>query len=189
MNAKKRDWRLFQDRGIAFPVSRLIPLPTGLISYVRELGVQDIVRGTEFDPRETETLLRYGAETDWTKTPGFLWYDYETDRFSAMLRHPGGNEDGKAYPIRIVLPESCRSPWPILEVADYNPRGKRFVLECFHPPKVASDAVPIFLRKVVGRSRPYRPYTGVSPSLRLLMKGDPSLMKTRMSPLRCHWLR
>lgn len=144
MNAKNRDWRLFQDRGIASPVGRLLPLPTGLISYVRELGVQNIVRGTEFDPRETETLLRYAAETDWTKTPGFLWYDYETDRFSAMPRHPGGHDDGKAYPTRVVLPESRRSPWPILEVADYYPRGKGFVPECFHPLEVAPDAVPIF---------------------------------------------
>ena len=144
MNAKNRDWRLFQDRGIASPVGRLLPLPTGLISYVRELGVQNIVRGTEFDPRETETLLRYAAETDWTKTPGFLWYDYETDRFSAIPRHPGGHDDGKAYPTRVVLPESRRSPWPILEVADYYPRGKGFVPECFHPLEVAPDAVPIF---------------------------------------------
>ena len=72
VNAKNRDWRLLQDRGIASPVGRLLPLPTGLISYVRELGVQNIVRGTEFDPPETETLLRYAAETDWRKTPGFL---------------------------------------------------------------------------------------------------------------------
>ena len=111
---------------------------------VRELGVQDIIRGTEFDPRETETLLRYAAEADWTKSPGFLWYNYETDRFSAMRRHPGEHDDIKAHPTRVVLPDCRRSQWLILEVADYYPREKRFVPECFNPPEVPSGAVPVF---------------------------------------------
>ena len=171
MNAKDCDWRLFHDRGIASPVGRLMHLPAGLISYIRDLGVEKIVRGTEFDPSETETLLRYAAETDWTKTPGFFRYDYEICRLSAMPRHPGGHDDGKAYPTRVVLLEFRRSLWPILEVADYSPRGKEFVPECFHLLVAASDAVMIFLRIVMERSRPCRPYTGFRPSLRLLMKG------------------
>lgn len=61
MNAKSRDWRLFQDRGISSPIGTLLPLPVGLISYIRELDIQNLVRGTEYGPQETEALLLYAA--------------------------------------------------------------------------------------------------------------------------------
>ena len=95
-----------------------MPLPVGLISYICELGVLNIVRGTEYYPQEMEKLLRYTAETDWTNTPGFLWYDYEADRFASILRHSGRHENSKDYPTRVVIPEAQRPPWPIFEVTD-----------------------------------------------------------------------
>lgn len=143
INSKCKDWRLYQDVDIPSPLGRLFPLPATLVAYVRTLGLQNILRGTDFRVGEVEVLLSYVAETDWGETPGFLWYDYTTGTFAAMPLHPAGRDNGKAYRDRVVLPASRRPHAEPLTVVDYFPRGAGFVADCLRPPATPLDDVPI----------------------------------------------
>ena len=142
INSKCTDWRLYNDEDLPSPPGRLFPLPDSLVQFVRKLGLHNVLRETEYRVEEVETLLTYVAETDWSKTPGFLWYDYDSDTFAAIPRHPAGRDDAKEYPTRVVLPLGRRPPLETFEADDYYPRGKGFVEECLQPCATASALVP-----------------------------------------------
>lgn len=93
--------------------------------------MQNTVRGTEYLLGHVDILLRYVADIRWSNSPGFLWYDYEEDRFFPIPHHPSGRENGRAYPSRIVStnlehPKGSRGT----TAPDYFPQGFVFVPEC-----------------------------------------------------------
>ena len=188
MNAKSRDWRFLRDYVISSPAGRRMPLPVGLIYYIRELGVQNIVRRTEYDLQETESLLRYTAETDWTKTPGFLLFDYKADRFAPIPRHPGGTTMAKIIPLGLSFLRLGAPRGPSLKSAIINLTGKGSFRGASVPPSSLRTPFTFPPRIVTGLYRRYRPYTGESLLLRLPMKGNSSLMTTSVSLPRCRWL-
>lgn len=99
------------------------PLPfAGFPGYfIRRLGIQNIVRGTEYLREHVDILLRYVSTTLWSHTPGLLGYEYEVDTFSTNLLHPAGNENTHSYPARqlVSTPYHPRR-WRLLEINTFN---------------------------------------------------------------------
>ena len=115
------------------PAGRMFPLPRPLIEYLFKLGLQNLVRGTEYSEREARYWLQLSVSTDWSQTPGFLWYDSDRNLFYAITRSYQVQDDGRNYGARteIPLPQWFReaSHW---EVPDYYPDEGRFTPRNFN---------------------------------------------------------
>eukprot|EP00178_Gracilaria_changii_P002413 TRINITY_DN13551_c0_g1_i1.p2 TRINITY_DN13551_c0_g1~~TRINITY_DN13551_c0_g1_i1.p2 ORF type:complete len:328 (-),score=12.28 TRINITY_DN13551_c0_g1_i1:724-1707(-) len=136
VRTKCRDWRLYQDAEWSSPVGRVLPLPAAVVRHARGLGIQNILRGSDFGFADARALLWDVTRIDWSQTPGFFWYDYESNTYHDIPRHPGGRDDGNAYtnmppygPNEEVEPD-CEAN----EFAAYWPQELGFVPACPEDP-------------------------------------------------------
>lgn len=58
-NVWENEYRIWNTRVLPSPEGPLVPLPRPLIQLIRELGVQNIVRDTEYGVEEAKALLFY----------------------------------------------------------------------------------------------------------------------------------
>lgn len=70
--------------------------------------MQNIVRSTEYGLEEAKDLFDYVLLSDWAQTPGFFWFDYDTEGFSTIPRHTLGHEDGFVYQNKPILAVSVK---------------------------------------------------------------------------------
>ncbi|CAN8073882.1 unnamed protein product [Agarophyton chilense] len=84
---RSEDWRVWYDENIPGPRGRLIPLPDIMIRFLKNLGIRNIFRGSQFDVEETEALLDHVLQVEWRKTPDFLRYDQDTDSLTPIPLH------------------------------------------------------------------------------------------------------
>lgn len=114
---RDRDARLYEmDEGPHY--GRLLPLPLGLVDLIRGMGLQNILRGSRIPTAGAERALRLSVETDWSSTPGFLWYDFFTGEFPTM---PASGNSGPIS--RQELPAGRRPEWKEVTVSNYFPSG------------------------------------------------------------------
>lgn len=108
---------------------RLVPLQPRVIAFIRELRVQNIVRGTNHRADHVKTLLHYVLHVTWSKNAGYLWYDYDTEEFWAILEHPLGRDDGKVYEAKPLLNTTV----DVWRIDDYDPHAIGFDVNWLHP--------------------------------------------------------
>lgn len=87
---------------------------------------------TDYELETMETLLDYVLEIDCAKPPGYLWYDYDSDKFSPTIRHPLSKNVGLAYEARPMLADSPLVPRQV--VPDYYQQAIGFNEDCLEPP-------------------------------------------------------
>lgn len=110
INSKCTNWLVYDDSDMTdAPLGRVFPLPLELVAYIRQLGLHNLVRGNEYSPEHAEALLGWVAQTDWSASSRYWWYDYEEDSFSPIPRNPYRKDDRKVYTNRVILPASAAS--------------------------------------------------------------------------------
>ncbi|CAN8061915.1 unnamed protein product [Agarophyton chilense] len=135
-NVCSEDWRVWYDENIPGPRGRLILLPDIMIRFLRNLGIQ----WTQFGVEETEPLLDHVLEVEWGKIPRILRYDWDTDSFKPIPRHPQGRDDARAYPAKPL--RNQKSDISRLHVPDYYPKAISFDPLCFEPDVEATLFAP-----------------------------------------------
>lgn len=55
------------------------------MEFVGSMGKQNILHGVPIHHDHAELALRQSMETDWSWTPGFIWYDFDTRTIYTML--------------------------------------------------------------------------------------------------------
>ena len=83
------DPRLYHDYRDKSCRGRLFQLPPKVIAGIRKLGVEKIFAGCVVESVVVEQLLNHVERTDWTGTPGFVWYNWEEDRVVTMPAYDG----------------------------------------------------------------------------------------------------
>ena len=79
------------------PIGRLLPIPDDLASLWYRMGIQNLVRGTEFSEQEARSAIWRSISTDWQDSPGFWWYQMTGDRPVPMPVISGITTDGRSY--------------------------------------------------------------------------------------------
>lgn len=63
----------------------LVLVPPRLVEQKRPVGVEDILRATEFQKQHAEKLLDHIGGTAWHQVLGFVWYNWETKTVEPFL--------------------------------------------------------------------------------------------------------
>lgn len=115
--SRDRDARFYEVDDQPVP-GRLLPLSTELVELVHNMGMQNIRRSSRIHHVHAERALLQSLETNWSWTPGFLWYDFDTAMFPTMS--VSGN--AVAVPRRERLPNH-RPEWKEVYVDNLFPSG------------------------------------------------------------------
>lgn len=144
-NSESRDRRVYHDLDVSDAyLGQLFLLPWELVAFLRGLGLQTTVRGTVYLVEHVGTLLGYVEDTRWNDCHGFLWYDYNGDRFFSIWLHPSGTDNGMAYPSKAVStnlqhPKGSKC----ITAPDYFSQGVGFVSECLSHRSPPSTTLPV----------------------------------------------
>lgn len=79
------------------PLGRLLPISDELASLWYRMGIQNLVRDTEFSEEEAYNAVWRSVSTDWQDSPGFWWYILDTDTPVPMPLIEGITTDGRSY--------------------------------------------------------------------------------------------
>ncbi|CAN8076117.1 unnamed protein product [Agarophyton chilense] len=139
-NVRSDDWWVCYDNSKPGPQSCRIPLPDIMIRFLRNLGIHNIFRGTEFYAEETEDLLDHILLVEWGQTPGFLRPDHDTDSFTPIPLYPQGRDKARPYPTNPLRNQP--SDIGRRHVPDFHSKAISFDLLCLEPDVEAPPLVP-----------------------------------------------
>ena len=105
------------------PVGRLLPIPKELAWVWFRMGLHNLLRGTVWSSFRAKAVIMKSLSIDWEQSPGFWWFDYDTNSTYGMPLLEGVTSDGKAYsiPTYVGLDDQTKV-YSKMEVADYYRR-------------------------------------------------------------------
>ncbi|CAN8066185.1 unnamed protein product [Agarophyton chilense] len=102
-------------------------IPYQLVCLFAEMELQNILSGTSLPPDKAEKMLQFTFETDWGKSPGFLWNNYYEDFFSPMPPSSiAAKLVGRPLRLKVEFPR-----WPSETRLDFFPMN--FTKQDFEP--------------------------------------------------------
>lgn len=76
---------------------------TSLAFIDPSIGRTNIVHRTEYELEDFGGFMNYRLKIDWATIPGYICYDYDSDTFLQIIRHPMKRDDCKAYEANPLL--------------------------------------------------------------------------------------